>query len=60
MTFRSVLFPAPFGPTTATIDPERHVVDGREAAEALGDRVDLEEQAGPPTTVDGTASAAAT
>ena len=37
------------GDDVAVVDPERHAVDGREAAEALRDRVDLEEQAPPPT-----------
>jgi hypothetical protein len=30
------------GDDVAVVDPERHTVDGRETAEALGDRVDLE------------------
>jgi len=49
------------GDDVAVVDSERHAVDGREATEALGYRVDLEEQASssPPTT-DDTASAAAT
>jgi hypothetical protein len=32
------------GDDVAVVDPEGDVVDGREAAEALRDRVDLEEQ----------------
>jgi hypothetical protein len=36
------------GDDLAVVDPERHVVDGREAAEALRDRVDLEKQIPPP------------
>jgi hypothetical protein len=50
------------GDDVAVVDPERHVVDGREPAEVLRDRVDLEEQAfsSEATTADGTASAAVT
>jgi hypothetical protein len=36
------------GDDLAVVDPERDAVDGREAAEALRDRVDLEEQVSPP------------
>jgi hypothetical protein len=36
------------GDDVAVVDPERHAVDGRETAEALRDRVDLEEQSSPP------------
>ena len=36
------------GDDVAVVDPERDAVDGRETAESLGDRVDLEEQARPP------------
>jgi hypothetical protein len=32
------------GDDVAVVDPEGDVIDGREAAEALRDRVDLEEQ----------------
>jgi hypothetical protein len=38
------------GDDLAVVDPERDPVDGRKAAEAFRDRVDLEEQASPPTT----------
>jgi hypothetical protein len=36
------------GDDVAVVDPEGDVVDGRKAAEALRDRVDLEEQSSPP------------
>jgi hypothetical protein len=36
------------GDDVSVVDPERDAVDGREAAEALCDPVDLEEQAPPP------------
>src|SRR5262245_42898322 len=48
------------GDDLAVVDPERDAVDGREAAEALCDPVDLEEQTPPPGSRDGRASAAAT
>jgi hypothetical protein len=48
------------GDDVAVVDPERDVVDGREAAEALRYRLDLEEQTPPPGATDDTASAAAT
>ena len=48
------------GDDVAVVDPERDAVDGRETAEALRDRVDLEEQAGLRYDGDGRASAAAT
>jgi hypothetical protein len=47
------------GDDVAVVDPERDAVDGREAAEALRDPVDLEEQIEPPGfTVDMAAAAA--
>jgi hypothetical protein len=36
------------GDDLAAVDPERDLVNGREAAEALRDPVDLEQQIGPP------------
>jgi hypothetical protein len=36
------------GDDVAVVDPERDAVDGRETAEALRDRVDLEKQPLPP------------
>jgi len=49
------------GDDVAVVDLERDAVDGREAAEAFRDVVDLEEQVRPPpTTGDGTGSTAAT
>jgi hypothetical protein len=36
------------GDDLAVVDPERDAVDGRETAEPLRYRVDLEEQARPP------------
>ena len=45
----SVVLPAPFGPMTAKIapcgDPEAHIVDREQAAEALADAVDCEQRA---------------
>jgi hypothetical protein len=41
------------GDDVAVVDPERHAVDGRQAAEALGDRVNLEEQVRPPRSTVG-------
>jgi hypothetical protein len=38
------------GDDLAAVDPERDVVNGREAAEALRDPVDLEQQVGPPAS----------
>jgi hypothetical protein len=49
------------GDDVAVVDPERDAVDGRETAEPLGDRVDLEEQTAlRATTGDDMASAPAT
>ena len=51
MSFRSVLFRPRWtddGDDLAVVDPERHAVEGRETAEALCDRVNLEEQIRPP------------
>ena len=49
------------GDDVAVVDPERHAVDGRQAAVAFRDRVDLEEQrSASATTLGDTASAAAT
>jgi hypothetical protein len=36
------------GDDVAVVDPERYAVDGRETAEALRGRVNLEEQIRPP------------
>jgi hypothetical protein len=47
------------GDDVAVVDPERYVVDGRETAEPLADRVDLEKQLASATTGD-TAAAVGT
>jgi hypothetical protein len=43
------------GDDVAAVDPEGDVVDGRETAEPLRDRVDLEEQFASATTLGDTA-----
>jgi hypothetical protein len=40
------------GDDVAVVDPERHAVDGRETAEALGDRIDFEKQPFASLTAD--------